>query len=63
MLSTDQEVAIGLVNNAIKSLNQFKHIKHPYAVRYAYEWVEILERIKNEINPSHPYPVRFVDAE
>lgn len=49
MLSTDQEVAIGIVNNAIKSLNQFKHIKSDYANRYAFEWIEILERLKREI--------------
>jgi hypothetical protein len=50
MLSTDQEVSIGLINNAIKYLKQLQPIKnHSHLAMYAKEWVDILERIKTEI--------------
>ena len=50
MLSTDQEVSIGLINNVIKYLKQLQPIKnHSYLVMYAKEWIDILERIKTEI--------------
>lgn len=61
---TDQEVSIGLINNAIKYLKQLQPIKnHSYLVMYAYEWIEILERVKNEIAKQGVDLDKFSDLE
>jgi hypothetical protein len=63
MLSTDQVVSINSVNNAIASLKQLKPCSHPYLLRYAYEWIEILERVKNEIAKQGVDLDKFSDLE